>query len=44
VHAVIWIPMTLLGTIVLLRPLKGLMVGFQFRYRAVDEPTKPGAT
>ena len=44
VHAVIWIPLTLLGTVGLLRPLKGLMVGFQFRYRAVDEPAKPGAT
>lgn len=41
-HALVWIPVTLVGTVALLRPLKGLLIGFQFRYRSLDEPAKPG--
>lgn len=44
VHAAIWIPLTVAGSIVLLRPLKGLTVAIQYRYRAVDEPERPGGT
>jgi len=44
VHAAIWIPLTVIGSIVLLRPLKGLTVALQYRYRAVDEPEQPGGT
>lgn len=43
-HAVIWIPLTLLGTVVMLRPLKGLTVGIQYKVRAVDEEERPGGT
>jgi uncharacterized protein (DUF983 family) len=43
-HALIWIPLTIAGAIVLLRPLKGLTIGIQYRVRAVDEPEQPGET
>lgn len=43
-HAVIWLPVTVLGALVLLRPLKGLTIAAQFRFRSVDEPERPGAT
>ena len=43
-HAVVWIPATVIGAIVLLKPLKGLTIAMQFRYRAVDEPERPGGT
>ena len=44
VHAVIWLPLTVIGTVVLLRPLKGLTVAAQYRFRAVDEPERLGGT
>jgi uncharacterized protein (DUF983 family) len=43
-HAALWLPLTLAGTLVILRPLKGLTVALQYRYRAVDEPERPGGT
>jgi uncharacterized protein (DUF983 family) len=43
-HAVLWLPLTVIGTVALLRPLKGLTVALQYRYRAVDEPERPGGT
>lgn len=42
VHAALWLPMIAIGTLVLLRPLKGLTVALQYRYRAVDEPERLG--
>lgn len=42
VHAVVWTPVILASTVGLLRPLKGLTVGLQYKYRAVDEPEKLG--
>jgi Uncharacterized protein conserved in bacteria len=44
VHAVVWLPLTLAGTLVLLRPLKGIAVALQYRYRSVEEPERPGGT
>ncbi len=44
VHAAIWIPATVLGAILLLKPLKGMTIATQYRFRAVDEQTKPGGT
>lgn len=41
-HAVAWTPVIIGGAIALLRPLKGLTVALQFRYRAVDEEEKLG--
>lgn len=41
-HAVLWIPLTLIGTVVVLRPLKGMTVAMQYKFRAVDEEQKPG--
>ncbi len=43
-HALIWIPVTVLGAVLLLKPLKGLTIAMQFRVRAVDEPERPGGT
>lgn len=43
-HAVVWIPLTVIGAVVLLRPMKGLTVAIQYRYRAVDEPERPGGS
>jgi uncharacterized protein (DUF983 family) len=35
-HAVIWIPLTLAGTVALLRPLKGMTVAMQYKFRVLD--------
>lgn len=43
-HALIWGPLTLILSIALLRPLKGMTIAAQYRFRAVDEPERPGAT
>jgi uncharacterized protein (DUF983 family) len=43
-HALIWIPLTIGLSIALLRPLKGVTVALQYRYRSVEDPTHPGAT
>lgn len=42
VHAVLWGPLAIGGTLALLRPLKGMTVALQYRYRGLDEPTRPG--
>ncbi|MGF1640635.1 MAG: DUF983 domain-containing protein [Rhodospirillales bacterium] len=44
VHAAVWIPATVIGAVALLRPLKGLTVAAQYRFRAVDEPEQLGGT
>lgn len=44
VHAVVWTTVTVLGAVGLLRPLKGMLIGLQYRYRSVEEPEHPGAT
>jgi len=41
-HGLLWIPVTLIGTVVVLRPLKGMTVALQYKFRAVDEEDKPG--
>ena len=43
-HAIVWIPATVVGSVLLLRPLKGLTIATQFRFRAVDEPEQLGGT
>jgi uncharacterized protein (DUF983 family) len=42
VHAVLWGPLVVGGSIGILRPLKGATIAIQYRYRSVDEPTPPG--
>lgn len=42
VHAALWGPAVIGGTLALLRPLKGLTIAIQFRTRAVDEPEQLG--
>ena len=36
VHMTLWPVATLVGTVLLLRPLKGITVALQYRYRSVD--------
>ena len=43
-HAVLWIPLTVTGTVVLLKPLKGLTIAIQYRVRSVEEAGRPGGT
>ncbi len=43
-HALIWLPTTVAASAAVLRPLKGLTIAAQYRYRSVDEPERPGAT
>lgn len=43
-HAVVWLPLTLVLSLLLLRPFKGLTIAIQYRFRAVDEPERPGGT
>ncbi len=44
VHMVLWSALILGGGLLLLRPLKGLTIALQYRYRSVEDPEKPGAT
>lgn len=41
-HALLWIPLVVLGAVALLKPVKGLTIATQYRVRSVEEPTKPG--
>jgi uncharacterized protein (DUF983 family) len=43
-HAVLWLPVTVIATLGLLRPLKGLTIALQYRFRSVEEAERPGAT
>ncbi len=36
VHMLIWLPLILILSLVLLRPLKGVMVALQYRHNALD--------
>ena len=36
-HFLIWLPLILLGTLGLLRPLKGVMIALQYRHRAGED-------
>lgn len=36
VHAVLWVPITLLVAFGLLRPLKGLLIALQFKHKAAE--------
>jgi uncharacterized protein (DUF983 family) len=36
VHAVLWAPLVLIGSIVMLRPLKAGFIALQYRHRALD--------
>ncbi|HYN38235.1 MAG TPA: DUF983 domain-containing protein, partial [Rhodospirillales bacterium] len=43
-HVVIWTPVIAGLGLLLLRPLKGLTVAIQYRYRSTDEAERPGGT
>lgn len=37
VHAMLWLPLILITTLVPIRPLKGLLIGLQYRHKAAEE-------
>jgi uncharacterized protein (DUF983 family) len=37
VHAVLWIPLILVTTLLPIRPLKGLLIGVQYRHKAAEQ-------
>lgn len=39
-HMVIWPPLVVVGTLALLRPMKGLMIALQFHHKASDSGTE----
>ncbi len=41
-HAVLWMPLTVGGTLGILPLLKGLSVALQFRFRSTEEDAPPG--
>jgi len=43
-HVVIWTPVITGLGLLLLRPLKGLTVAIQYRFRATDEAERPGGS
>ena len=43
-HVVIWTPVIVGLGLLLLRPLKGLTVAIQYRFRATDEAERPGGS
>jgi len=42
VFGAVLVPLIIVGTLLTIRPLKGLSVALQYRYRRVDAPTRPG--
>ncbi len=43
-HVVIWTPVITGLGLLILRPLKGLTVAIQYRFRSTDEATRPGGS
>ena len=41
-HFLLWIPLIFIGSIALLRPIKGATIGLQFAHRSVEDPEQPG--
>jgi len=37
VHAMLWLPLILITTLAPIRPLKGLLIGLQYRHKAAEE-------
>jgi uncharacterized protein (DUF983 family) len=42
VHAALWGPLAVLGSLGILRPLKGMLVAAQYRYRSVEKRIENG--
>ncbi len=42
VHAALWTPLTIAGTLAVLPLLKGLSVALQFKFRSTEEDVPPG--
>jgi uncharacterized protein (DUF983 family) len=36
-HAMLWLPLILITTLVPIRPLKGLLIGLQYRHKAAEQ-------
>ena len=41
-HALLWLPLILIVTLVPLRPIKGLMIALQYHHRAAEGRLAPG--
>lgn len=41
-HAILWLPLTLILCIGMLRPLKGLMIGLQYKHKAEEARLQDG--
>ena len=42
VHALLWTPLIVALSLAGLRPLKGVTVALQYKFRSVEEPAEPG--
>ncbi len=42
VHLVLWTPLILFGSVAILRPLKGVTLALQYKFRSLEEPGQPG--
>ncbi len=42
VHLVLWTPLILPGFVAILRPLKGVALALQCKFRSLEEPGQPG--
>ncbi len=42
VHLVLWTLLILLGSVAILRPLKGVTLALQYKFRSLEEPGQPG--
>ncbi len=44
VHLVLWTPLIVASSVAILRPLKGVTVALQYKFRSLEEPGRPGGT
>ena len=44
VHAVLWVPLILITTLLPLRPIKGLLIGLQYYHKAAESRFSSGDT
>lgn len=41
-HMLVWLPLSVLGTLLILPRLKGMAIGLQYKYRSTEENEKLG--
>ncbi len=42
VHLALWTPLIVAGSVGILRPLKGVTLALQYKFRSLEEPGQPG--